>query len=66
VKLTFGVEDQRPAVIARDVEGLVFDGFSARKGTGATLALDGVKGLAIKASPPLPDTTLPAIEQKTF
>jgi polygalacturonase len=66
VKLTFGAEDGRPAVIARDVEGLVFDGLHAQKGAGATLALDGVKGLAIKASTPLPDTTLPAVEQQTF
>jgi hypothetical protein len=49
VKLTFAGSEARPAVIARDVDGLSLDGFGAQKGSGATLELDGVKSLTIKA-----------------
>jgi hypothetical protein len=66
VKLDFSAADQRPAAIARDVDGLLFDGFSAEKGAAPTLELDTIKGLTIKGSAPLPDTTLPTVGKMTF
>jgi hypothetical protein len=66
VKFTFGAADQRPAAIARDVDGLVFDGFNAQKANGPSLEVDGVKNLAIKGSAPLPDMTAPMVGKMTF
>jgi hypothetical protein len=66
VKLMFGGAEGRPAVIARDVDGLMLDGFGAQKGSGASLELDGVKNLVIKSSAPLADTSMPAVGKVTF
>jgi hypothetical protein len=66
IKLTFGAADQRPAAIARDVDGLVLDGFSAQKANGPSLEVDGVKNLAIKGSTPLPDMTSAMVGKMTF
>jgi hypothetical protein len=66
VKLGFGAPDQRPAVIARDVDGLIFDAFSAQKASGPQLDLDTVKNLTIRSSAPLPDTMMPAVGKMTF
>ena len=41
VKLSFDGAEQRPAVIARDVDGLLFEKLNAQKGTGPTLEHDG-------------------------
>ena len=66
VKLMFGGSEARPAVIARDVDGLSLDGFGAQKGSGPSLELDGVKNLTIKGSAPLADTTMPSVGKVTF
>jgi polygalacturonase len=66
VKLSFGGAEQRPAVIARDVDGLLFEKLGAQKGTGPMLELDGVKNLRIRDSAPLPDTTSPTVDKTTF
>ena len=66
VKFTFGAADQRPAVIARDVDGLLLDGFGAQKAGGAELELDTIKNLTIQGSAPLPDTKLSAVGKMTF
>ena len=60
VKLDFGGADQRPAVIARDVDGLLFEKFGAEKGTGADAgARHGQEPAPSRDSAPLPDTMLP-------
>jgi hypothetical protein len=66
VKLDFTAAEQRPAVIARDVDGLVFEAFAAEKGAAPALELEAIKSLSIKSSPPLPDTTLPSVEKMSF
>ena len=66
VSFTFGAADQRPAVIARDVDGLTFDGFSAQKGAGPVLQADAVKNLTAKGSAPLPDGVMPVVDKKSF
>jgi hypothetical protein len=66
VKLDFGAAEQRPAVIARDVDGLVFDMFGAEKSAAPTLELEAIKNFTIKASAPLPETTLPAVPKMTY
>jgi polygalacturonase len=66
VQLDVRAADQRPAVIARNVDGLLFDAFTAERGGAGTLELDRVKSLTIKASPPLPDTMTPVVEKMTY
>jgi hypothetical protein len=66
VKVTFNGAEARPAMIARDVDGLVLDGLGAQKGSGSTLELDGVKNLSIKNSAPLADTTMPTVGKMSF
>ena len=66
VKLTFGGSEARPAVIARDIDGLILEGFGAQKGNGPSLEVDGVKSLPIKSSAPLADTMMPAVGKMTF
>jgi hypothetical protein len=66
VQLTFGAAEQRPAVIARDVDGLVFDTFSAQRASAPALQLDGVKNLTIQRSAPLPDTVAPSVDKMTY
>ena len=66
VKLGYAAADQRPAVIARDVDGLVIDAFGAQKELGPHLELDGIKNLTIKGSAPLPETTAPAVGKLTL
>jgi hypothetical protein len=66
VKLDFTAAEQRPAVIARDVDGLVLDAFGAEKGAAATLELDTIKNLTINGSAPLPDTMLPSVSKMSF
>jgi hypothetical protein len=66
VKFSFGAGDQRPAVIARDIEGLTLDAFDAQKGGGPALSLDGIKNLTIKGSSPLPDMTVPMVGKMAF
>jgi hypothetical protein len=66
IKLMFDGSEGRPAVIARDVDGLSLDGFGAQKGSGPTLELDGVKNLDIKGSAPLADTIMSTVGKMTF
>jgi hypothetical protein len=66
VKLTFDGSEARPAVIARDVDGLMLDGLGAQKGSGPSLDLDGVKSLVIKSSAPLMDTTMSSVGKMTL
>jgi polygalacturonase len=66
VKFTFGNSDGRPSVIARDVDGLRLDAFSAAKGGGPTLELEGIKNLTVKGSAPLADTTMATVDKATF
>jgi hypothetical protein len=66
VKLTTGAPDQRPAVIARDVDSLLLDTFTAQKGTGPSLELETVKNLTIHASAPLPEGTTPSVAKTTY
>jgi len=66
VKLDFTAAEQRPAVIARDVDGLVLEAFGAEKGASSTLELDTIKNLTIKGSAPLPDTVLPSVSKMSF
>jgi hypothetical protein len=66
VKLGYAAADQRPAVIARDVDGLVIDAFGAQRELGPHLELDGIKNLTIKGSAPLPETSAPAVAKLTL
>jgi hypothetical protein len=53
-------------VIARDVDGLTFQGFTAQKGAGPLLDVDLIKNLTIKGSAPLPDTTAAMVGKMTY
>jgi hypothetical protein len=66
VKLSFGGNEGRPAIIARDVDGLVLDALSAQKGGGATMEADAVKNLTIKGSAPLMDAMMPSVDKMSF
>jgi polygalacturonase len=63
---TFAKADSRPAVFARDVEGLTFETFTAMKGSGAELTLDSIRNLVIKSSPPLMDVTVPSVAMMSY
>jgi len=65
-KLSFAGSDARPAVIARDIDGLMLDALGAQKGGGPTLELDTVKNLTIKGSAPLADTMMSSVGKMTF
>jgi len=65
-KLSFGGNDARPAIIARDIDGLTLDAVGAQKGGGATLELDTIKNLTIKGSAPLADTMMSSVGKMTF
>ena len=58
--------EQRPAVLARDVDGLVLDALTAQKPTGSVLELHAVKNLVIKGSQPLADVMVPAVEGASY
>jgi polygalacturonase len=66
--VTFGFAggDSRPAVFARDVAGITFDTFTAKKGTGPELTLDSITNLTIMASPPLMDGTTPSVTMMSY
>ena len=66
VQFDFRTPDQRPALIARDVDGLLLDTFGAEKGSGPTMEMNMVKNLTIKNSAPVPDSMLPAVDQMSF
>jgi hypothetical protein len=66
VKLRFAAAEQRPAVLARDVDGLVFEALAAAKPAGSVLELRAVKNLVIKGSGPLPEGMIPAVEQAAY
>jgi hypothetical protein len=66
VQLDFRADDQRPAVIARNVEGLTLEAFGARRAGGPTLELETVKNLTIQRSAPLPDSMIPVVERMAF
>ena len=66
LKFDFGAAEQRPSIIARDVDGLVLDAFGAQKASGATLELEAVKNLTIQGSAPLPDGTMPSVTKMSF
>jgi polygalacturonase len=66
VQLDFRAADERPAAIARDVDGLTIDAFGAKIAGGPTLEVEAIKNLTIKASPPLPATTLPSVDKATY
>jgi hypothetical protein len=50
VRLGLGSDDQRPAVVARDVDGLIFDRLSAQR---PALKLESITNLTIERSTPL-------------
>jgi hypothetical protein len=66
VKFSFAAADQRPAAIARDVDGLVLDTYSAQKANGPTLELDMVRNVTIRSSAPLPEGMMPMVGKMTF
>jgi hypothetical protein len=66
VQLDFGAADQRPAIIARDVDGLLLDKLSAKIASAPTLELEAIKNLTIRASTPLPDVMLPSVAKMTY
>jgi polygalacturonase len=66
VKLRFASAEQRPAVLARDVDGLVFEALAAAKPAGSVLELRAVKNLVIKGSGPIPEVAVPAVEQAAY
>jgi hypothetical protein len=66
VKIGFGGNEGRPAIIARDIDGLTLDTLAAQKGGGATLELDTVKNLSIKGSAPLMDVMMPSVDKMSF
>jgi glycosyl hydrolase family 28 len=56
VEFTFDHEDQRPPIIANDVDGLTLDGLKTQKTAGVeTMRLENVKHLSVKNSPGLAD-----------
>jgi hypothetical protein len=65
VKFTYGQMEGRPAIIARDVDGLTFDGLMAQKGS-STVELDSVKNLTVTGSAPLPDGMMPAVPKMSY
>jgi hypothetical protein len=65
VQFMIGQAEQRPAVIARDVDGLVLDGFTAQKGS-SILELDAAKNVTIKGSAPLPEGTMADVPKMTY
>jgi hypothetical protein len=66
VKFSFGAADARPAVLARDVDGLMIDGMTAQKASGPSLKLDTIKNLSIKGSAPLADTTAASVGMMSY
>jgi polygalacturonase len=60
VNLGFAAPDARPAVVAKDVDGLRVEGFTAAKSSGPTLKVESINRLTIQRSPPLADVTAPA------
>jgi hypothetical protein len=66
VTLGFEGSEQRPAIIARDVDGLMLEKLSAQKSAGAVLEADGIKNLTIRGSAPLPDGTTPMVGKMSF
>ena len=66
VQFGFGGSSTRPAVFARDVDGLTFDTFTAMKGGGPELTLDSIMNLVIMASPPLTDGTTPSVTMMNY
>jgi polygalacturonase len=65
VTLGFESADQRPAVIARDVEGLMLDSLTAQKG-GSQLELEAIKNLTIRASTGLPEVMTASVAKMTY
>jgi hypothetical protein len=52
--------------MARDVDGLTFDGFTALKAGGPTLALEAITNLIIQGSLPLADASGAAVDMMTY
>jgi hypothetical protein len=66
VTFTIGAPEQRPAVVARDVTGLMLDAFTTPKADGPALQLERVTNFGIKNSTPLADVTLPVVGKSTL
>jgi polygalacturonase len=66
VKLGVTAAEQRPAVIARDVDGLVFDSLTSPRPAGSVVELQGVKNLVIKGAGPMPPMAVPAVERAAY
>ena len=66
VKLGFGVAEQRPAIVAKDVDGLVFDALAAQKPSGSVLELHSIMNLTIRNSTPMEDVALPSVEAASY
>ena len=66
VTFTIGAPDERPALVARDVSGLLLDAVTVQKASGPALQLEAVTNLAIRKSTPLKDVTLPAVGKTTL
>jgi hypothetical protein len=66
VKFGFKATDARPAVVADDVNGLVFDTFTPQKGSGSLLTLMNVMSLSITNSAPLPNAMVPSVTMMSY
>lgn len=64
VEFVFETEDQRPPLVASDVEGFEMDGFKSQKPPGIeTLRLERVKNLTVRNSPGLADRQSATVEK---
>jgi polygalacturonase len=66
VTFSLGAPEQRPAVAARDVTGLLLDAFTAPNASVPALQLEAVMNLGIRNSTPLRDVTLSVVEKTTL
>jgi hypothetical protein len=66
IKFTFGASDARPAVMGVDVAGIMFDAYSAQKGSAPEISLQNVTNLSIMNSPPLMNATVPSVMMGTY
>jgi hypothetical protein len=62
IEFAFDQKDQRPPIIASDVDGLVLDGFRTQKSDGSeTIRMENVKHLSIQNSPGLADQKMATV-----
>jgi len=66
VTFTHAQVDARPALVGRDISGLLLDTFKADNAVGSLIELETTKNLTITGSPPIADTSLPSVDKKSF